>query len=101
MTIYAKDRYRLSSGRILSRFGSDFPKSCITDTERGGVYTEKPYKALEECEKYSANIICSGHLIAVCETQAEADALVNEIAEHMAAGRLFVEITAGRITKSY
>jgi len=101
MTIHAKDRYRLSSGRILGGFGDDFPKSCIADTERGDVYTEKPCRYDAKHNRYAAHVICSGHLIAVCETQAEADNLVNEIAEHMAAGRHFVEITAGRITKSY
>ena len=41
MTIHAKDRYRLRSGRILGGFGGDFPKSCIVDTDRGAVYLQK------------------------------------------------------------
>lgn len=99
MTIHAKDRYRLRSGRIL-KFGGDFPKSCIVDTDRGDVYTEKPCPSIAESGRYRANVICCDHLIAVCETQAEADDLVNAIAEHAAAGRRFIEISAGRITQS-
>ncbi len=101
MTIHAKDRYRLRSGRILGGFGGDFPKSCIVDTDRGAVYTEKPCPSFAESGRYKANVICGDHLIAVCETQAEADDLVNAIAEQIAAGRHFVEINAGRITQSY
>lgn len=101
MTIHAKDRYRLRSGRILGKLGGDFPKSCIVDTDRGAVYTEKPCQSFAESGRYKADVICCDHLIAVCETQAEADNLVNAIAEQIAAGRHFVEITAGTITKSY
>lgn len=97
MTIHAKNRWTLPNGRQIR--GTDHI-SVIVNTGNGDIYSTEPCQAFAESEKYNAIVLAKGKAIAVFETQAEADTLIDSIAGHIAAGRHYIEISGGRITKS-
>lgn len=97
MTIHAKNRWMLPNGRQVCGTNN---RSVIVDTGNGDIYSTEPCQAIAESEKYNATVLVKGKAIAVFETQAEADALIDSIAGHIAAGRHYIEISGGRITKS-
>ena len=103
MTIHARKRWTLPSGRSVW-LGNDGRRqdSVLVNTDRGcgSVYAGSPCPADREHMHYNSIVFCNDSAIAVFETEQEADALVDQIAEHVAAGRRFIEISAGRITKS-
>ena len=102
MTIHARKRWTLPSGRSVWLGSKGSQSSVIVNTDRGKgtVHTISPCPAERENMYYNAIVCCNDSAIAVFETEKEADDFVDAIAIKIAEGRRYITIEAGKITEA-